>query len=104
MNETETEDNTEAEERKEGWKMPAMRTILAGESSRESPVNGLPLSAHTSTPPRLSGGYTHTQRSRDHREAVVDGSINNSLAEPSISPRRYDRPVDHLCDYTRSLS
>jgi hypothetical protein len=32
------------------------------------------------------------------------GSINNSLAEPSISPRRYDQAVDRPRDYIRLRS
>lgn len=80
-----------------------MRTILT-EGSTGSLMDS-PIPVATSTPPSLSDRYgMHTRKRahtawRDHCEAV-GGSINNSLAEPSISPRRYDRPVDHLCDYT----
>lgn len=76
-----------------GWKMPAMRTILA-KSSGESSVNGLPLSAHTSTPPRLSGGYRMHAHTTIERSPWGGGWIHKQLVSrafnlaPPIRPTR----------------
>lgn len=89
---------------KDGGGTTTMRTTLL--ASDGGPVNGLP---HTSIYIWPSKRYTRMYVHSHSRASIGTttgggGSINNSLAEPSISPHRYDEAVDRPRDYTRPRS
>lgn len=77
----------------EGWWHDGDANYMPLAGSGGGPVNGL----HR-TSIRLAEQPVHTYT----LALPAGGSINNSLAEPSISPRRYDEAVDRPRDYTRS--
>jgi len=84
-------------------RLPTMRTtpVVVGYGG---PVNGLPRVRPYVWP---SNRYTRTYTlalSVSAGRRAEGGSINNSLAEPSISPRRYDPAVDRPRDYIRLRS